>query len=491
MSFPCKGECSRNFFDPITHELIHNTDFLNDLCFAEVQEVCRHINCPLEYGCGESMSGADDLQDHGCLEALEALFMAQCIDTTTPPPSAKATSCCPELEMKGLPRGIQNKREGVFRKLIGVEAHGRPVYENDFEEFLYYFPNEMDWVVGRNYSGTVAGIASVENRGGCPETFTQWSYFDQGQWHFDHRITTKCRQLHPSKWTESKFFNSSDDSAAMMAIYGVGAAILFMGIIAVFRIISTYFFGKATLLQSSRGAGNRLYHEPIYYPPQHHSLHRFHEATPQGTYTPPPRWIRNPARTPYNTPTSSTPPYFDPTQGFSQHESMTRSRTHSRLLHERRSNTRFHPNPFNNTRDKISRYRRHEPNFRMNGTYDRYFSQPPPSAMYYPTRHSTYRPFNDIKPVQSEVSWTCGPSIGGDEILSEQSVRLDETRKEDDSEDMSRICTDAPPIPPTRKSTRVNNHQRANRRPLFRQCFKKYIQSGQNKVAFQDRASMV
>merc|ERR1719461_2658952 len=128
MSFPCEGECSRNFFDPITHELIHNTDFINDLCFGEVQEVCRHIDCQVEYDCGESMSGADDLQDHGCLEALEALFVAQCIDTTTAPPSAKATSCCPELEMKGLPRGIQNKREGVFRKLIGVEAHGRPVY---------------------------------------------------------------------------------------------------------------------------------------------------------------------------------------------------------------------------------------------------------------------------------------------------------------------------------------------------------------------------
>ena len=67
-----------------------------------------------------------------------------------------------------------------------------------------------------------------------------------------------------------------------------------------------------------------------------------------------------------------------------------------------------------------------------------------------------------MRPVQSEVSWTCGPSLGGDEILSEQSMRI-----QDDSEDMSRICKETPPVPPSRKSTRGKNRERTDTRPLY------------------------
>jgi hypothetical protein len=84
----------------------------------------------------------------------------------------------------------QSTHSGIFT-VTGISKNGYPVYQNDRQQYLYYWTDYLDWTVSADYNSRFAGITSVNNKGGCPDTFSVWKYFN-GTSFTSSSITASC-----------------------------------------------------------------------------------------------------------------------------------------------------------------------------------------------------------------------------------------------------------------------------------------------------------
>ena len=66
---------------------------------------------------------------------------------------------------------------GTFSKTEYIHDNA-PVYKNQNDEYLYYWSAYKDWLIGSDYTKSVAGVGSVDKSGSiCPESVISWKYF--------------------------------------------------------------------------------------------------------------------------------------------------------------------------------------------------------------------------------------------------------------------------------------------------------------------------
>ena len=65
-------------------------------------------------------------------------------------------------------------------KLVGISHHRFPVYQNRDGQYLYYWDDYQDWLIGSHYTSSFAGVVSKENKRSCPNTFSSWSLYNDG-----------------------------------------------------------------------------------------------------------------------------------------------------------------------------------------------------------------------------------------------------------------------------------------------------------------------
>jgi len=106
------------------------------------------------------------------------ILLFLCIATTL---ANTVTGCCEKIYVYDVP--VQAWRDGLFTMIDEMIVNEHPVYINENEEYLYYWPEYSDWRIGNNYSSATAGIRSNNNKAGCPELFDSWSlYTPANEW---------------------------------------------------------------------------------------------------------------------------------------------------------------------------------------------------------------------------------------------------------------------------------------------------------------------
>jgi hypothetical protein len=100
--------------------------------------------------------------------------------------------------------------------------HGaHPVYVNADGQYLYYWQEYLDWIVGSDYTSGAAGVRSVNTKAGCPQTFNSWVYWGNSQWN-SHAISVTCEACQDSLPSNYGGANRCTWSCAQWATQGRG-----------------------------------------------------------------------------------------------------------------------------------------------------------------------------------------------------------------------------------------------------------------------------
>ncbi len=88
---------------------------------------------------------------------------------------------------------VQPATMGVYTKMANLTQGDRPVYQRvgSVLRYLYYSPVNTRWLIGDDYSSTVAVARSAAVAGGwrCPDQAPGWEATDGGAWLGTYVIT--------------------------------------------------------------------------------------------------------------------------------------------------------------------------------------------------------------------------------------------------------------------------------------------------------------
>jgi hypothetical protein len=89
---------------------------------------------------------------------------------------------------------------GAYTRMPNVMQGDRPVYQlvSSTVEYLYYWPSTRSWLMGRNYTSDLVGVASTDSAGAaCPDQVTGWQAYTDGAWVSTYPITVVPTQTRP------------------------------------------------------------------------------------------------------------------------------------------------------------------------------------------------------------------------------------------------------------------------------------------------------
>ena len=76
-----------------------------------------------------------------------------------------------------------SSRAGDYALVDGVTSGGRPVYRRADGSYLYFWASISDWLVGPDYTSSIAWLVSIDDdNAACPTDTSSWLYWDGSDW---------------------------------------------------------------------------------------------------------------------------------------------------------------------------------------------------------------------------------------------------------------------------------------------------------------------
>ena len=99
---------------------------------------------------------------------------------------------------------------GTYFIVAGLVSGNHAVYQqkDGGSNYLFYWIDSKDWLIGLDYKTSSAGVASIDNQEStCPDDATSWKYYDGDAWVSSAAITCKAIQA----WTATTAVPETED----------------------------------------------------------------------------------------------------------------------------------------------------------------------------------------------------------------------------------------------------------------------------------------